>query len=657
MEKRLIIMLFFVIFFLVGCANKGTELNEKYEELANKPVVDKNAEIVTINNEYVPSKDVIKAKIAIDASKNLGKINPLIYGNNAWIENSKLNIPSFPVGDKQLFYNEQIKKFYAYFNIANEMNPSIIRIPGGLQSNHDNWRKYAGDFSKRPETSASGIKQIVVAGLDEHVNAANNIGAEIVYTVNYALGPDIAAELVKYLQGKNVKYYEIGNELNCGMKKGNPLIKNVAEDYAKNLVKFSDAMKAVDPGIKIGAIDDCNKLGKEWYDTVSLIAGNKFDFWSKHAYSPGADGNVRGVTINNAGVSLRTKHYFRDGGNYEFEMLAEGKKQFDKVPGFDVLIDSKKIGIIKIDEFSGLFKNEPEPKFYKINSHIQKGMHDFEIVSHESVENNVFLALHPVIRAVNNGNEEPIDLRDDEKIANMVMAGALSVGKKLEEEKEFLHEKPVFVTEWNTIYSFDECSSKGILKDRKIMCSRNNQLREALNMAEYYNVFINEKDIVNGANFWLLFTEIGNMDVSDGKIKINPSFYVSRLYSNNIRGEQIETAVESPSYKVGYDTGITMGIVSKSMNVPYVSAISTMDENGLSIGMINKDIDEDAKVIINLKNIDISSNAVLYTLYSENLYDNELKISYMPIAIGPSFEIVLPRHSINVMRIPIAVDD
>lgn len=644
MKKTYLMAILLIILFLaVGCAKNNIQ-DHKAAPIQIK-ISQNSAE-----DTYKPSETWFNAKITVDGSNGTGEINELIYGNNGWIDNMKLKFPALPTKNKAEFYNEQIDKFYYYFDVIKEMKPTIIRLPGGLQANHEDWKKIIGDFEKRPKGSESGVEQVVVAGIDEYTASTKNIGSEIIYTVNFADSPEKSAELAKYLKG-TAKYYEIGNELNCGMKKNDVLTRKIAEEYAKKLAAISDAMKSADPEIKIGSIDDCNKFGKDWYDTVDKIAGDKFDFWAKHAYSPGSDGDVKGVTINNAKLPLKTKHDFKYDGNYELVFLAEGKKQFNNIPGFDVLIDGSRIGSITIDEFSGIFKNEPAAKFYRLNTNIKKGRHYFEIVSSDAVENNAFLVLHPIIKITNNGKDDAIDLRNDENIMKLITSGAVAVGKKLEEDKSLFHNKPVFITEWNTIYSFDECSKDGILADEKIMCSRNDGMREAINTADYYNMFIDEQSIVKEANFWLLFTEIGNMEIKDREIKINPSYYVAKMYSNNIAGQKLKIYVESPSYTVGYDTGLTMGIVSKNMEIPYISVIAAKKSNKIAIAIINKHPSQDAQVVLNLENVDVADKALLYQIYSNNLNDNEVIIKESPIYSAREFGVMLPRHSINVIEL------
>ncbi|WP_447599253.1 hypothetical protein [Nitrospira sp. Nam80] len=124
---------------------------------------------------------------------------------------------------------------------------------------------------------------------------ANELGAEPVLVVCYdsmykpagdgGTAPDksrllrTAVEWVRYAnitKGYAVKYWEIGNESYLDSNNGS----TIAEQYAADLEEFSDAMKAVDPTIKIGA----NGLGLEWWREVLSLAASKIDFLSVHVY-------------------------------------------------------------------------------------------------------------------------------------------------------------------------------------------------------------------------------------------------------------------------------------------------------------------------------------------------------------------------------------
>jgi hypothetical protein len=90
-----------------------------------------------------------------------------------------------------------------------------------------------------------------------------------------------AREWVRYAnltRGYNVRYWEIGNESWLPHYNGQA----TAQDYARDLVEFSAAMKAIDPSIKIGA----NGESLDWWQTVLAGASAAIDFLAVHNYPP-----------------------------------------------------------------------------------------------------------------------------------------------------------------------------------------------------------------------------------------------------------------------------------------------------------------------------------------------------------------------------------
>ena len=98
-----------------------------------------------------------------------------------------------------------------------------------------------------------------------------------------ALLLETAREWVRYsnvTKGYNVKYWEIGNESYADTYNGSA----TAEDYARDLIEFSQVMKAVDPSIQIGA----NGREADWWQKVLPVASGAIDFLAVHEYP--ADG-------------------------------------------------------------------------------------------------------------------------------------------------------------------------------------------------------------------------------------------------------------------------------------------------------------------------------------------------------------------------------
>lgn len=180
------------------------------------------------------------------------------------------------------------------------MGVKYLRYPGGNKS--DMYLFSVPPYEKSQPTlartgeGAVGYDRVVrdnreykfdVLDFDEFIAMCREIGAEPVitvaadeYLVNYPAGCTVtnrdalitnAVEWVKYSnikKGYNVKYWLIGNE--CWHKNNE---NSTPEIYAKDVVDFSKAMKAVDPSIFIVP----NGNSADFFKRVLAIAGNDID--------------------------------------------------------------------------------------------------------------------------------------------------------------------------------------------------------------------------------------------------------------------------------------------------------------------------------------------------------------------------------------------
>lgn len=118
---------------------------------------------------------------------------------------------------------------------------------------------------------ATGATPLVVVPFDSAFAPAEPGGT----APSYAQLKATVVAWVKYAAGR-VVYWEIGNESYIGGYNGSPS----AAQYAAGVKDFAQAMKAVDPAIKIGA----NGGSSSWWSTVISTAGNSIDFLSVHNY-------------------------------------------------------------------------------------------------------------------------------------------------------------------------------------------------------------------------------------------------------------------------------------------------------------------------------------------------------------------------------------
>jgi alpha-N-arabinofuranosidase len=158
-----------------------------------------------------------------------------------------------------------------------ELRPGIIRF-GGSTTEGFEWTDTIGDPSRRvPFTTVWGGLEPGNAGLEEFVQLCRWVEAEPLICVRFSgRRPQQAAEQVQYFNGpadspmgslraKNghpepygVKYWQVGNELGD-------------EAYQKGLASFCQAMKAVDPSIKLMAAFPSPGLLKQagqWIDHI-----------------------------------------------------------------------------------------------------------------------------------------------------------------------------------------------------------------------------------------------------------------------------------------------------------------------------------------------------------------------------------------------------
>ncbi|MEV0621680.1 cellulose binding domain-containing protein [Nonomuraea sp. NPDC050404] len=172
----------------------------------------------------------------------------------------------------------------------------VLRYPGGSYSDIYHWADH----------TAPGGYVAPNTDFDTFMGGVRRTGAQAMVTANYGTGT--AEEAAAWVRHANItkkygiKYWEIGNEnygnghYGAAWEADNHADKSPNE-YARHVIAYSDAMKAVDPTIKVGAVlttpanwpDAITGEGDSgsWNKTVLSAAGSKIDFVILHWY-PGA---------------------------------------------------------------------------------------------------------------------------------------------------------------------------------------------------------------------------------------------------------------------------------------------------------------------------------------------------------------------------------
>jgi hypothetical protein len=173
----------------------------------------------------------------------------------------------------------------------------MMRYPGGSYSDIYHWA----------DNTAPGGYVAPDTDFDHFMSGVRRAGAQPIVIANYGTGtPEEAAGWVRYAnvtKDYGVKYWEIGNELYGNGHYGSDWeaddhADKSPEAYANGVVAYADAMKAVDPDVKIGAVlttpgnwpDGLVGTGDAgtWNKVVLSIAGPKIDFVILHWYPGGS---------------------------------------------------------------------------------------------------------------------------------------------------------------------------------------------------------------------------------------------------------------------------------------------------------------------------------------------------------------------------------
>ncbi|MEU8263925.1 cellulose binding domain-containing protein [Micromonospora sp. NPDC048999] len=224
-------------------------------------------------------------------------------------------MPGTALGVNHAIWDQQLGST-ATSDLLRAAGVQMMRYPGGSYADIYHWRDH----------TAPGGYVAPGTDFDTFMAAVRRVGAQPMIIANYGTGtPAEAAEWVRYAnltKRYGAKYWTVGNE-NYGnghygsdWEADNHPDKS-ATQYAKLVVEYADAMKAVDPTIKVGAVltmpanwPDGLTAGSDpgpWNQTVLSLAGPKIDFVDVHWYPGGsaAESLARTSHISDAMYLLR----------------------------------------------------------------------------------------------------------------------------------------------------------------------------------------------------------------------------------------------------------------------------------------------------------------------------------------------------------------
>lgn len=182
-------------------------------------------------------------------------------------------------------------------DLLRDAGVQMMRYPGGSYADIYHWRDH----------TAPGGYVAPGTDFDTFMGAVRRVGAEPMIIANYGTGtPQEAADWVRYAnvtKGYGARYWTVGNENYGNGHYGSAWEADHHPDksatyYANLVVDYAEAMKAVDPTIKVGAVltmpanwPDGLTAGNDpgpWNQTVLSIAGPSIDFVDVHWYPGGS---------------------------------------------------------------------------------------------------------------------------------------------------------------------------------------------------------------------------------------------------------------------------------------------------------------------------------------------------------------------------------
>ncbi len=212
--------------------------------------------------------------------------------------------------------------------VLKELDSPVYRWPGGNFVSGYDWKDGIGPRDRRPprkNPAWTGVEHNDF-GFDEFMAFCRTLGTEPYIAVNSGLGDTAsAADEVRYANGPadspmgklraanghpepyRVKFWSIGNEMYGGWQLGHmPL-----EKYVEKHNAFAEAMRAVDPSIRLVAV---GAVGP-WSERMMRDCAGHMDLVSEHFYrgeAPGLRGHVRQIPESVRAIAEAHRRYRRD---------------------------------------------------------------------------------------------------------------------------------------------------------------------------------------------------------------------------------------------------------------------------------------------------------------------------------------------------------
>ncbi len=246
------------------------------------------------------------ASITIHVDSPLGPVNRLVFGSNQVAYDPA--IFGQPWNDVFSNYgaglwNPNTRQIVPGAKTrAIDIGMTVSRFPGGLGAQQYDWKQAVGPIGQRPNwqfgpseflETCEEIDAIPVFTLSSFVGDAQDLADFVEYlnAVDDGTNPWAALRTqVGHPEPYGVVCFEFGNECYTDWSNGQEL--RDMQEYAQRFNAASQAMKAVDPTVKLGVVLTNDAPGTVWNESVLTDVAGHADFVVVHVYLPLYDSDV-----------------------------------------------------------------------------------------------------------------------------------------------------------------------------------------------------------------------------------------------------------------------------------------------------------------------------------------------------------------------------
>ncbi len=663
-----------------------------------------NGNFAFFGNPELTGSINVSMPVQVDAASVVNPIPEDMFGTSLGMFGIDNGISDF-ITD-QATYDASISKWMGYLSLVDDLRPTRMRYPGGVQGNGSYWVQGIGPIAGR---RADGFFDAMIAiGTDEALRYAEEAGGkanlivniDCLVTGNKNSGCDRVAlgEAGSILSAQDwveyVNYPADGSNANGGVdwaavraangrtqpyaidvwEIGNEVIQSSAANYANLFNRFavgtgggSVGLKGTDPSVKLGAQDDVffNTLGNRllWYQNggngVNDIAGANIDFWAHHPYGPSPFFSLIFQKDNSVSVT----HTFPQGGDFTFTFEAAALYvPSSAYPTLVLQIDGVTRWSQPINQAFSIGTNE-FPVWSTTVTGITAGTHTITVQAVGASSNQLSVDTQVVLAGP--GSPKAIDLSNADLFYEAVAGVPDAVPTFLGERVPLEGGKPAYATEWNTIYGIN---------------ARPNDLKSGITNALFLANFL--KQGVKLGNFFPLYGEtqfVGAIegvarDAANNQIgridpRMRPTGYILAAARQYLSGNLVSLKTAPYGYHYDADDGFLVGgaIGSLYREIPnYVDGLAALQPSGntLVLMLVNRNRTQNIPLDLSLASFNPASTGTQIVISGADVGSNNepengsggaLEVTPVTSAlngVSASFTYTLPARSVVFLVLP-----